>query len=477
MGNVVGDISDGENFNTAPARLQAAGPRRTTMHAAPMTPAALAAWLTLSHGRAVPAAALRALLSAFGGAQAIVAQPFQALADVCGERAARAVKAAAQRDLGDQFERTRAWCGTPGNALVALDDPAYPPALLTMHDPPPLLYVSGRLDALHAPSVAIVGSRNATPQGVDDAGRFARELAGAGLAIVSGLALGIDAAAHRGALDVDGCTIAVIGTGADLVYPARHRELAHEIARRGAIVSEWPLGTPAKAAHFPQRNRLIAGMSRGVLVVEAAERSGSLITARLANEMGRDVFAIPGSIHAPLSRGCHHLIKDGAKLTETPQDVLEELRMGMPAGPTALSQATKATPVAPGDERALQGGVHARPAPRTSGTANGPRHAPPEQGRARRGPRLRSSDQQPPALPLFDEPAAPPASPAPPPIALSAAAVRVLGALGHAPAALEILADRTEMGSAALQGVLLELELRGYITVIPGGRYVRHMAG
>jgi DNA processing protein len=455
------------------------------MHAAPMTPDALAAWLALSHGRAVPAAALRALLSAFGGAQAILAQPFPALANAAGERAARAVKAAAQRDLADQFERTRAWCGTQGNTLVALDDPAYPAALLTMHDPPPLLYVSGRLDALHAPSLAIVGSRNATPQGVDDAGRFARELAGAGLAIVSGLALGIDAAAHRGALDVDGCTIAVIGTGADLVYPARHRELAHEIALHGAIVSEWPLGTPAKAAHFPQRNRLIASMSRGVLVVEAAERSGSLITARLANEMGRDVFAIPGSIHAPLSRGCHHLIKDGAKLTETPQDVLEELRMGMGRGPTAPapSLVPTSTSAVRGDRHSLLGGSSARAGSCRSDAALGPSRASPERGNKQRRGRPGSRAQEPLALPLFDEPAtaaaasAPPAQPTPPPAALSAAAARVLDALGHAPAALEILADRTEMGSATLQGVLLELELRGYITVMPGGRYVRHMPG
>lgn len=447
------------------------------MHATPLTRDALTAWLALSSGPGVPAAALRVLLSAFGDAQAILAQPYQALADAAGERAARAVQTAAQRDLVDQLERTLAWCGTSGNALLALDDPAYPAALLTLHDPPPLLYISGRLDSLHAPSVAIVGSRNATPQGVDDAGRFARELACSGLTIVSGLALGIDAAAHRGGLDADGCTIAVIGTGVDLVYPARHRELAHEIARRGAIVSEWPLGTPAKAAHFPQRNRLIAGMSRGVLVVEAAERSGSLITARLANEMGRDVFAIPGSIHAPLARGCHQLIKDGAKLTETPQDVLEELSPLM----AAPSQAARAIRVLPGDPSRSGGSVPRAPRP-----ASGPHALPssPERACKPRASTPRSCAEPPSALPLFHEPAAsvpsaPPAaaSPKPPPVVLSVAAVRVLDALGHAPAALEILAERTEMGSAALQGVLLELELRGYLTVLPGGRYVRHMPG
>jgi DNA processing protein len=429
----------------------------------------------------VPAAALRVLLSAFGDAQAVLSQPFQALADAAGERAARAVRAAAQCDLGDQFERTRDWCGTPGNALVALSDPAYPAALLTLHDPPPLLYVSGRLDALHAPSVAIVGSRNATPQGVDDAGRFARELAGAGLAIVSGLALGIDAAAHRGALDAGGETIAIIGTGADLVYPARHRELAHEVARHGAIVSEWPLGTPAKAAHFPQRNRLIAGISRGVLVVEAAERSGSLITARLANEMGRDVFAIPGSIHAPLARGCHQLIKDGAKLTETPQDVLEELNL-MVAAPNQAARAARAL----AGDRSRPGGFTGGSALRAPAPPSEPHLAPPERGCQPRAGRRGPCAEQSQALPLFaasDEQAAsvsaarPAPRTRPAPVALSAAATRLLDALGHAPAALEILAERTEMGSAALQGVLLELELRGYLTVLPGGRYVRHMPG
>jgi DNA processing protein len=443
------------------------------MHPAPMKPDALAAWLALSATRAIPAAALRALLSAFGDAQTLLAQPFQALAEAAGESTARAVTSAARWEAGEQLERTVAWRAAPGNALIALDDPAYPAALLTMHDPPPLLYVSGRLDSLHAPSVAIVGSRNATPQGVDDAGRFARELAGSGLVIVSGLALGIDAAAHRGALDSGGGTVAVIGTGADLVYPARHRELAHDIARQGAIVSEWPLGTPARAAHFPQRNRLIAGLSRGVLVVEAAERSGSLITARLANEMGRDVFAIPGSIHAPLARGCHHLIKDGAKLTETPRDVLEE--WGLAPAPRSHAEGQRTAPLAV-EDHSRPGGGGAGLAPRARPPLGEPSAAPAQRGRRQRAVLGASRGTPSEALPLFDE-ASLPASRPQPAVTLSPHAARVLGALGHAPAALEILAARTEMGSAVLQGVLLELELRGYITVLPGGRYVRHTPG
>lgn len=412
-----------------------------------MTPARLGAWLALSGARGVSPAALRLLLSAFGDVEALLAQPYRPLAEAAGEAIARAVGAAAQADVRDAQARTAAWCAQPGNALVALDDPAYPNALLTMHDPPALLYVTGELESLHAPSVAIVGSRNATAQGADDAASFARELAAAGFAVVSGLALGIDAAAHRGALRAEGITIAVVGTGADLVYPAQHRALACEIAARGAIVSEWPLGTPAKPAHFPQRNRLIAGLARGVLVVEAALRSGSLITARLANEMGRDIFAIPGSIHAPLSRGCHQLIKDGAKLTETPDDVLDEFG------------ATR-----PGREIASIGDIGGRLAPRR------PRPTPLATSPSKPA-RTRPSRASPPEpLPLFDAPLA--AAPAERP--LSGAAARVLDALGHAPAALEILASRTEMDSATLQATLLELELQGCIAALPGGRYARH---
>ncbi|CAN7543284.1 DNA-processing protein DprA [Trinickia sp. LjRoot230] len=308
------------------------------MNALPMSGDELRAWLGLTHARGLTPAALRTLLAAFGMPQALRAQSFETLATVAGEAAARAVLAPPPPTFDDDVGRVCAWLGEPGNALVSLADPAYPQGLLAMPDPPPLLYVKGHLALLHAAGVAIVGSRSATPQGLEDAARFARALSAAGLAIVSGLALGIDAAAHRATLDADGGTIAVIGTGIDIVYPARHRELAHALAAHGALVSEWPLGTPARPAHFPQRNRLIAGLVRGVLVVEAALRSGSLITARIANEMGRDVFAVPGSIHAPLSRGCHRLIKEGAKLTEAPEDILEELGLAPSAASPAVAR-------------------------------------------------------------------------------------------------------------------------------------------
>ncbi|HWX13065.1 MAG TPA: DNA-processing protein DprA, partial [Trinickia sp.] len=253
------------------------------MHTSQMTTAELTAWLALAGANGLTPAALRALLDAFGAPQAVRAESFDSLAAIAGEQAARAVLAPPAAGFDESVTRLAAWCSETGNALVSLDDPAYPPTLRTMHDPPPLLYVKGRLELLHAPGVAIVGSRNATPQGLEDAEHFARTLAGAGLTVISGLALGIDGAAHRGALDGRGGTVAVIGTGADIVYPAGHRALAHALAAHGAIVSEWPLGTPARREHFPQRNRLIAGLARGVLIVEAALRSGSLITARLAN--------------------------------------------------------------------------------------------------------------------------------------------------------------------------------------------------
>jgi DNA processing protein len=223
-----------------------------------------------------------------------------------------------------------------------LHDAAYPPALANIPDPPPLLYLKGWPELLAAPMLAIVGSRNASLQGRTNAEVFAQALSCAGLTIVSGLALGIDACAHLGALAGPSSTVAVIGTGADTVYPARNHALAHRIAHEGCIVSEYALGTPPLAANFPRRNRIISGLAAGVLVVEAAARSGSLITAQVAAAQGRDVFAIPGSIHSSLSKGCHKLIKEGAKLVESAADVLEELRMS-PLATMAIAAPAAAT--------------------------------------------------------------------------------------------------------------------------------------
>jgi len=223
------------------------------------------------------------------------------------------------------IERDLEWQEKPGNRILTCRDPEYPPLLQEIAAPPPVLYIHGNVAVLGEPQLAIVGSRNPTPSGHQTAAEFARYLSAAGLVITSGLAQGIDTAAHQGALDTGSPGIAVMGTGLDRVYPARNRDLARQIAADGALVSEFPTGTPPLAENFPRRNRIISGLSLGTLVVEAATRSGSLISARYAIEQGREVFAIPGSIHNPLARGCHHLIRQGAKLVETAQDIMDEL--------------------------------------------------------------------------------------------------------------------------------------------------------
>ncbi len=220
-----------------------------------------------------------------------------------------------------QVGKDLAWVESGENHLICFDDDVYPELLRQICDFPVLLYARGNPELLHDPQIAIVGSRNCTPGGTQNAFDFAAQLATAGLTVTSGMALGIDAAAHRGALHATGKTIAVTGTGLDLIYPRRNRQLAGEILHLGLIVSEFPLGTGARPANFPQRNRIISGLSLATLVVEAAQRSGSLITARFAAEQGREVFAVPGSIHNPQTRGCHQLIRDGATITETPQDI------------------------------------------------------------------------------------------------------------------------------------------------------------
>ncbi len=274
------------------------------------------------------------LLRAFGGPEAILAAP------PAQRRRIVAPPAAAAIDAGPDAPRlaaTLAWVGEPGHGIVAWDDADYPPQLLEIGDPPPVLYCIGRRGLLANPALAIVGSRNATPQGIADAEAFAAALSAAGLTIVSGLAVGIDAAAHRGGLKEAGSSIAVVGTGLDRIYPARNRDLAHQLAERGLLISEFSPGTPPLPQNFPRRNRLVSGLGRGILVVEATLSSGSLITARLAGEQGREVFALPGSIHSPFSKGCHKLLREGAKLVETAQDVLDELRLpntrGSAAGP------------------------------------------------------------------------------------------------------------------------------------------------
>ena len=382
-------------------------------------------WLRLSAVPGLGAAHQRSLLAAFGLPQHIFAAGRGALAAVVGCEAAAAVLAPPAQE---RIEQGLAWAAESGNHLLTLADDAYPRSLLDIADPPPLLYLKGRPELLQRPAIALVGARSASAQGNANAEAFARALATQGLTIVSGLALGIDAAAHRGALAAGaagaegGGTVAVIGTGIDRIYPAQNAALAREIAAAGVVVSELPLGTPPLPHNFPRRNRLIAGLAQGVLVVEAAVNSGSLITARLATESGREVFAIPGSIHSPLARGCHRLIRDGAKLVETAEDVVEELR----------GRLGWKTPPAPAPNR-------------------------------HRGARA----------PGAGTPEPPSATPAQAALVLDAEAARVLQIIGHDPVDIDTLAQRCGLTVDALYAILLPLELDGHLARLPGGRLHR----
>jgi DNA processing protein len=379
----------------------------------------LVGWLRLTLTPGIGAETQRALLAACGLPDVIYATAPGVLRGVIGPAQTERLlhpDSAAQARIDTAIAATLDWAALPGNHVLTLADREYPQALLQTADPPTLLYAKGRIELLNHPALAIVGSRNATVQGAANAEAFAAVLAAAGLTIVSGMALGIDTAAHRGALTAapdtsaegsGAATIAVIGTGIDRVYPARNRDLARQIAERGVIISEFPLGTPALAGNFPRRNRLIAGLGRGCLVVEAAARSGSLITARLAAEMGREVFALPGSIHAPLAKGCHQLIKQGAKLVETAQDVLEEL-----GGPVSGGQAERRK-------------IH-EPLPE----------------------------------PTSEE-------------VVDAEGKQVLAALGHDPCTIDALIDRSGLTTDALLAILLRLELDGCVAPLPGSRYQR----
>ena len=331
----------------------------------------LADWLRLTLAPGVGNGASRKLLAAFGLPWQIFSQPLSALSIVVGPALA-AVLPKQPPGLASLLDDTWTWLhkeDTNGQRrILALGDPDYPQSLLNIEDPPLLLYLAGcarsedklplalnhnqqlahnSIASSFAQSIAIVGSRNPTPQGLENAREFARALGAAGLTVISGLALGIDGAAHEGALqghpESPGtgsgrlATIAVVGTGLDRVYPKSHHKLAHRICQRGLIISEYPIGTPPLAANFPKRNRIIAGLAQGTLVVEAALKSGSLITARLAAEQGKEVFAIPGSIHSVQARGCHYLIRLGAKLVESAQDVLEDMKLEPVLGPAENS--------------------------------------------------------------------------------------------------------------------------------------------
>jgi len=284
--------------------------------------ASLASWLKLSLISGLGNEGLRRLLQAFGSPDAVLETSAHSLSQYVKPAVAQAIK----QDTDDSyFAPTIDWLKDPLNHIITLADAEYPQTLLNISDPPLLLYVKGRLDLLNTRAIAIVGSRNSTAQGLRNAEAFAKSVSESGFCVISGMAHGIDASAHKGGLLGAGSSIAVVGTGLDKVYPAANRDLAHQLSQFGTLISEFPLGTPPLAANFPRRNRIISGLSEGCLVVEASLQSGSLITARMALEQGREVFAIPGSIHSPQSKGCHSLIKQGAKLVENAQDILEEL--------------------------------------------------------------------------------------------------------------------------------------------------------
>lgn len=286
----------------------------------------LASWLKLTLIPGLGNEGLRRLLQALGSPHAILAAPASELSRYVKPSIARAIV----NGIDDtSLEQIAVWLEDPLNHIVTLTDAEFPQSLLNISDPPLVLYIKGRLDLLNVRSLAVVGSRSASTQGLRNAEAFAQTVSDSGLCVISGMAHGIDAAAHRGGLFGASSSIAVVGTGLDKIYPAANRELAHQLAQHGTIISEFPLGTPPLAANFPRRNRIISGLSAGCLVVEASLQSGSLITARMAIEQGREVFAIPGSIHSPQSKGCHELIKQGAKLVECAQDILEELNVSL----------------------------------------------------------------------------------------------------------------------------------------------------
>jgi DNA processing protein len=287
----------------------------------------IALWVALNQINGLGCVGIYQLLTQFGTPDAIFSASINQLREVIGADIAEKIH---QGVADDVTKPTLDWLKKDHAHIITLADAHYPQLLLTISNPPALLYALGDLQWLNQPAIAMVGSRHSTPQGEKNAEEFAKSLCESGLCVTSGMALGIDGAAHRGALRANGATIAVVGTGLDIVYPSRHRDLAHQIAARGLILSEFNLGTPSKAQNFPRRNRIISGLSLGCLVVEANVDSGSLITARLATEQGREVFAIPGSIHSPVAKGCHLLIKQGAKLVECVEDIVEEIKHMLP---------------------------------------------------------------------------------------------------------------------------------------------------
>lgn len=381
------------------------------------------AWVRLAEAPGLGAAEASALAASYGSAASVIAAGRAALSS-------RGLTAETLDGLfeppAERMELIGAWLAEPHHHLVTPYSPDYPALLADATGAPLLLYVNGDPASLSMPQLAVVGSRNPTRGGERTAFEFAAHLAASGLVITSGLATGIDTAAHEGALSVGGSTVAVLGTGIDRVYPAANRDLAHRIAARGALVSEFPLGSPPEAWHFPRRNRIISGMSLGTLVVEAARRSGSLITARLAAEQGREVFAIPGSIHNALARGCHRLIRDGARLVESADDIFAELAPLAGALGTELAKSSLRH-----DETVSAGAAGDVPRAR-------------EMDGARDGDRSRDED--------YD---------------------KLLQALAWEPTDMDTLIGRSGLTIDQLSSMLLILELEGEVETLPGGKFSR----
>jgi DNA processing protein len=371
-------------------------------------------WLRLACTPGIGATLGARLIERYGTPERFLAAGEAAWREMGVSRPARAVLSEPENARVEETER---WLAQPDHHFLTLDHRHYPAALAELTPPPPWLYALGDPELLDYPAIAIVGSRNPTPAGLEAAREFGAALAGAGLVVVSGLARGIDAAAHEGALAANGMTVAVCGTGLDRVYPAVNKNLAERIAASGLLLSEFALGTQPIRGNFPRRNRVIAGLSTATLVVEAARASGSLITARLASQAGRDVFALPGSIHNPLARGCHQLIRDGAKLVETTDHILEDI----------------------------------------AGVLDG-----------YRTPRASDSD-----LPDNEKAEAPSADSA----AEADDHATLMAALGHGPARIDDLVARTGWSADAVSSTLLILELQGRVLAGPGGAYTRASGG
>lgn len=375
----------------------------------PCPPICLRSHLHIALTAGLGAGSARRLCETLGCACAVLAAPESALQALLPAQLAYALRTA-DGARTRAVERAIEWSQAPGQHLLVRADPRYPPALAALPDPPVVLYVRGTLSALAQPAVSIVGSRNASRDGLEIARTVAGVFSRAGIVVVSGLAAGIDSAAHRGALEAGGLTVGFVGTGADLIYPRAHRALAEFVVGQGALVSELPLGSPAAAHHFPRRNRLIAAQAVAVVVVQAARHSGSLITARLAAELGREVAAFPGSVHSPLSHGCHQLIREGAALVEDPAEIATLLR------------------------GALE---------RTGWLASA-------------------------TMPMGSDPAYAPAA-----TVVQPAARRLLKRLGWAPAAADALAHAAGLSAAEAAAALLDLELAGHIERLIDGRFQR----